>query len=185
MASSMERCRSHRSLVDHRLKAGKISFSPKRRRARQTEDAHAAADVVRGQHRRRAAGRRAQTAETARDESLERIVSLRENDALLEDSRITGRNNKSSTRRSPTYKNSARQRPAPSGSRPTLKVIRSQDQSVDARRAPSTFEILLSKTADRLEISVTLRHSAVFAVSASDSKQLPLTNKPQQGGFPT
>ncbi len=55
-------------------------------RARQTEDAHAAADVVREQRRRRAAEQRAQTAETARDESLEHITSLRaENDALREE----------------------------------------------------------------------------------------------------
>ena len=97
-------------------------------RARQTEDAHAAADVVREQRRRRAAEQRAQTAETARDESLEHITSLRaENDALAKNSRITSRTTRAlRDDRRLTARTPARQRPAPSSSRPTCKVIRSR-----------------------------------------------------------
>ena len=102
-------------------------------------------------------------------------------------SRITSRNSKSSTRRSPAYgknfgtpttgskqpKADLRSHPKPKTSRLTLNETR------------STFEILLSKTADQLlRISVTWEaFFMIFAVSVSDSKQCYLTNKPQQSGF--
>ena len=105
----------------------------------------------------------------------------------VKNSHITSRNNKMLMRRSPAYgKNSGT---PTTGSKQLKTDLQSHPKPKTNRltlnETPSTFEILLSKTADRLsQISVTWEaFFMIFAVSVSGSKQPSLTNKPQQSGF--
>jgi hypothetical protein len=96
-------------------------------------------------------------------------------------------NSKSSTRRSSAYgKNFGT---PTTGSKQLKADLRSHPKPKTSRlmlnETRSTFEILLSRTADQLSrISVTWEaFFMIFAVLVSGLKQRYLTNKPQQSGF--